>query len=73
MIILIGCTDAEIGSLKAYGDSATIYCYSGGREIFRDQSTGKVAALEGGGWLFVSTNGKFIKTFADCFVEVEQK
>lgn len=70
-IMLSGCTDAEMGSLSAFGDSAEIECYSGGEKIFTDKSTGKVQMLEGGGWHYRSTDGKYVRTFADCFVFVK--
>lgn len=69
----VGCTDAKWGSMTAYGESAHIVCYSGGARIFTDRSTGKVQLLEGGGWHYVSAaSGNYVRTFADCFVEVEK-
>lgn len=71
-LLLSGCTDATIGSLGAYGESAIITCYSGGKEVFKDESTGKVIILEGGGgWHYKSINGSYVRTFADCFVVVK--
>ena len=72
LLSMVGCTDAQISGLKSYGEQSTIYCYSGGKEVFRTTSTGKVLSLEGGGWAFRSQDNKFIKTFADCFVEVKE-
>ncbi len=66
---LVGCTDAEWDSLVAsYGESHKVDCYSGGRAIFQVKTTGKVYSLPGGGWAFRTTENKFVKTFADCFV-----
>lgn len=67
----IGCTDAEIGLVRSIGDSAKVICYSGGKVVFEDSSTGKVLGLEAGGWAFVSKNHGYVQTFADCFVMVE--
>lgn len=70
-IFLMGCTDSMIGSIEAFGESADVECYSGGQKIFTDKSTGKVTLLEGGGWHYRSTNGNYVRTFADCFVLVK--
>lgn len=68
-VILTGCTDASwdanFGSL---GEKADVTCYSGGKIVFEDRSTGQVMPLEGGGWAFRDTQGNIVKTFADCFV-----
>lgn len=67
----VGCTDAVKGSLGAFNEPADIVCYSGGARIFTDKSTGKVQLLEGGGWHYRSSvSGNYVRTFADCFVEV---
>lgn len=69
--LMVGCTDATIGSIGALGESAEIVCYSGGEKIFQDKSTGKVEVMEGGGgWHYKSQNGPYVRTFADCFVTV---
>ena len=70
ILALCGCTDAELGGLASYGDSADVTCYSGGEVVYEAQTTGKVANLEGGGWAFKAVTGEYVKTFADCFVEV---
>ncbi len=68
-LFIAGCTDAEWDSQIAdYSEAHTVDCYSGGQKIFEATSTGKVMNLEGGGWAFRTTDGRFVKTFADCFV-----
>lgn len=68
-VLFVGCTDADWDvEVKSIGRSAHITCYSGGKIIFESQSTGQVTVLSGGGWGFRSTDGKIVKTFADCFV-----
>lgn len=70
LVALAGCTDAERASLLALGDEATVVCYSGGQEVFRDTSTGKVAQLDGDGITFKSgTDGGYVRAFADCIVK----
>jgi hypothetical protein len=65
-----GCTDAEWDNMvSSYGNSATVECYSGGDVVFQAVTTGKVGSLSGGGWAFRTIDGRFVQTFADCFVE----
>lgn len=68
-LFLTGCTDAiwDAG-VASYGESHQVDCYSGGQKIFESHTTGKVLSLDGGGWAFRTTDNRFVKTFADCFV-----
>ena len=69
LTLLAGCTDAERASLFAYGDTATITCYSGGKVVFEDESTGKVAQLDGDGITFqYKSTGGYVRAYADCIV-----
>lgn len=43
LLLFVGCTDAGKSQLKAYGSTFTIVQFSGGKEIGRWVSTGKVA------------------------------
>jgi hypothetical protein len=70
-LMLGACTDAEWSNLSAYGDSADVSCFSGGKEVFRSKSTGKVVEMTGGGWAFRTVGDEFVQTFADCFVTVK--
>lgn len=65
-----GCTDAERASLGSYGSQAQVLCYSGGKVVFEDTSTGKVMASQGEeGIVFKSkTTGNYVRAFADCIV-----
>lgn len=66
---LSACTDAEMASLGAYGDNASIKCYSGGEVIYDDISTGKVVQLDGDGITYKSKNtGQYVRAYADCIV-----
>lgn len=68
-ITLSGCSDAMRASLSAYGEEATITCYSGGEVIFDDVSTGKIATTDGDGVTFKSKKtGNYVRAFADCIV-----
>ena len=68
-ILITGCTDAEWDArVASLGEVHQVDCYSGGQKIFEAQTSGKVLGLEGGGWAFRTTDNRFVKTFADCFV-----
>ena len=67
-VSLLGCTDADLASFKSLGDEADITCYSGGKVVYTDTSTGKVAAGEG--LYYKSKNtGEYVKNYADCIVK----
>ena len=69
LITLSGCTDAQWDSdFASYAQSHNVDCYSGGQKIFEATTTGKVESLVGGGWAFRTEDGRFVQTFADCFV-----
>lgn len=73
-LTLTACTDAEweknIGKL---GTPASITCYSGGKVIFQDRSTGAVSRSDGGadGWMYRSKDGKYKEVSADCILEYD--
>lgn len=67
--LLCGCTDAEWASYGAYGEEAGVFCYSGGKVIFSDESTGKVLQLDGDGITYKSKkSGRYVRAYADCIV-----
>lgn len=68
MLTLAGCTDAEMASMGAYGEEADITCYSGGKEVFTDTSTGRIQSGEQGIFYKSKKTGKYIKAYADCIV-----
>lgn len=69
---LTACTDAERSRLLSYGDTAKITCYSGGKAIFEDYSTGKVLQSPSGGLIYESKlTGKHTRAYADCIMVVE--
>lgn len=67
IVFLVGC-DAFVGDVQSLNETHKISCYSGGKEVFYAETTGYVNSLEGGGWAFKTKDGRFVKTFADCFV-----
>jgi hypothetical protein len=68
---LAGCSDARIAKFQALGTPARVTCYSGGRVILDDFSTGKVLSeSESDGIYFNSrTTGRLIETSADCVID----
>ena len=42
-LLVAGCTDAGLGAFTTLGDKAEATCYSGGKEVFKAVSTGKVS------------------------------
>lgn len=70
-LALAGCTDTTMAHLGAYGDAARVTCYSGGKLIFDDFSTGKVSNAEGSdGYEFKSaTTGRLEQASGDCVVD----
>lgn len=66
--LLCGCTDAQRAKTFALGDPARATCFSGGRLIFDDFSTGKVNNEEhSDGYYFVSrTTHRLASTSGDC-------
>jgi hypothetical protein len=53
LVLFAGCTDTERAAFGAYGDPAEIVLYSGGAEVGRWCSTGKIEDANGSdGYLF---------------------
>lgn len=68
-LALTACTDAQLSSFEALGESSVIKCYSGGQVIFEDQSTGKVQQLDGDGITYKSAKSNtYVRAYADCIV-----
>lgn len=67
---LAGCTDAKFAQITALCTPARVTCFSGGKVILDDMSSGKVSHQEGGGAVFKSqTTGRLVETNADCVVD----
>ncbi|TAA41544.1 hypothetical protein [Pseudoxanthomonas winnipegensis] len=73
MMLASGCTDAERAKVFALGSEAQVTCYSGGKQIFSDESTGKILADETGAGVYFKSKrtGRLVHTYADCIVEQE--
>lgn len=69
-LALVGCTDTDRASISAYGDAASITCYSGGTVVYTGKSSGRVQSTQqSDGWEFKdSVTGKFMRVSGDCIV-----
>lgn len=69
--IMSGCTDANMSQLGAYGKQFNVTLYSGGKEVRKWTSTGKVATeSQSDGWYFTdASNGKLVRVSGDVVVE----
>lgn len=76
LIIFVGCTDAQWdANVGKIGVSAEITCYSGGKVIFQDESTGAIKSPDNGsdGWQYRSKkNNKFREVSADCILTYKE-
>lgn len=68
---LAACTDTQRSHSGAYGDTARVTCYSGGRLIADDFSTGKVsnASQSDGYELRSKTTNRLVQFTGDCVVD----
>jgi hypothetical protein len=72
-VALVGCTDASRSALGTLGSEADIVCYSGGRAVFSDRSTGKILGSESGAGVYYRSknSGRYVRAYADCIVTSE--
>ena len=70
-LLLAGCSDANVAQFTSIGSTATVTCYSGGKEIYKGHSTGKVHTEEhSDGWYFEdAASHRLIRVSADCLIE----
>lgn len=68
---ITGCSDAATKQWTTIGSPADIRCYSGGVEIYKGKSTGKVSTEQhSDGWYFEdSATHKLIRVSGDCVIE----
>lgn len=67
-ILATGCTDSELAKFDSYGENAAITCYSGGKVVLQDTSTGRVIT-QGATTAFKSqTTQRYVKSTADCVI-----
>lgn len=69
--MLSGCTDAKMKQLTSLGSPGEIVCFSGGQEIYKGTSTGKISTEQGSdGWYFQDkSTGKLIRVSGDCIIK----
>lgn len=78
IIVVFGamaCTDANCSKVLAYGDTASIKCWSGGKLIFDGRSTGKVRSEEtSDGYFFKDAdNGLLREVSGNCVITYDDK
>lgn len=65
---LAGCTDAGTATITSLGHQFDVVCYSGGKEVLRDVSSGQVQSEEhGSGHYYRSTKtGGLVLILGNC-------
>ncbi|AUR92277.1 membrane lipoprotein [Vibrio phage 1.170.O._10N.261.52.C3] len=73
-VFSLGCTDATMGKLSAFGGSADIKCYSAEKLIYSGSSTGKVTSESNSdGYYFVDKeDGKLKEVSGNCVIEYKK-
>lgn len=71
VLMLAGCTDSQRASYGAFGEEATVTCYSGGSEIYKGSSTGKVMAADSGFTFRSKETNSYVRTNADCIITTD--
>ena len=69
----MGCTDATMASIGAYGSEHHIRMFNGGKLVAEWYSTGKVTSIDGSdGWQFMDKKTrKLVRVGGDVIIEVE--
>lgn len=75
LMLLIGCTDAQISHWKSYNKTGKITCYSGDKIIYIGHSTGKILTTsQSDGWEFMDfKTKKLVRISGTCVVESDVK
>ena len=68
--LLAGCTNADVAQFDALGSPGHITCYSGGKVILDDTSTGKISTeRQSDGWYYQSATTKgLVRVSGQCIV-----
>jgi len=68
----LACTDTFMAGVSAYGDPATIECYSGNKLIYKGESTGKVSSpAQSDGYRFMEkATGRLVEVSGNCVIRV---
>jgi len=71
VLILTGCTNANLKQLTTYGSQAHIMCFSGNVLIYEGDSTGKVSSeSHSDGWFFEDAKThKLMRISGACIIE----
>jgi hypothetical protein len=71
ILSLVGCTDAEMARLGAYGNEHTVTLYSGGKPVREWTSTGKVKSEQNSdGYFFEDkATGRLVRVTGDLVIQ----
>lgn len=73
--LIVGCSNANVAAIGAWGKRHDVICYSGGIKIYEGFTTGKVENEEhSDGYYFQdSSTGKFVTVSGNCVITVDSK
>lgn len=69
LLSLSGCSDAEKANFSRIGEEQLIKCYSGGKLVFEDISTGITAENQNGIYYKSKKDNKFTQVYMDCIIK----
>jgi len=69
-LVLVGCSDAELGKIEAIGQGGHIECWSGNHKYYEGESTGKIMTEhETDGWFFMEKGtNDLIRVSGPCVI-----
>ena len=75
LLMLAGCTDTQFRKITSLGKSGTIECWSGGKLIFRGESTGKISSEQNSdGYYFKDKSDNRLKEVSgNCVIDYGSK
>ena len=68
IVATVGC-DATIGKISSMGKEATVSCYSGGKKVIEEKSSGKILSEPGSGYYFKNQEGYMIEVDMQCIIK----
>lgn len=73
LILLSGCSNAQIAAVSAWGKRHDVICYSGGKIIYQGYTTGKIEnESHSDGYYFQDDETKqFVTVSGQCVITVE--
>jgi hypothetical protein len=72
-LFLMSCTDANKLSWTTLGSKFEVTCYSGGKLIYKGETTGQHSTSEGGTFFFKDVKNKAIEINGNCIFSTDAK